>query len=86
MLSNIFAIPIEIASLPLVAPLAVDLVANLHIDLNLSSHGLIVAEQFQNVDILSNMQAGWNDFLSTGKAGVFAIGLVMGYTVRSMTS
>ncbi|WP_310489791.1 hypothetical protein [Chamaesiphon sp. VAR_69_metabat_338] len=86
MLSNIFTMSIEIASLQLVAPIAVDFVANIHIDLDLSSHGLVVAEQFQSVDILNNIQNGWNDFLSTGKAGVLAIGLVLGYMVRGITS
>jgi hypothetical protein len=86
MLSNIFIMPIEIASLQLAAPMAIDIVTNFHIDLDLSTHGLIVAEQFQNVDILGNMQNGWNDFLRTGKAGVLAIGLVMGYMVRGITS
>jgi hypothetical protein len=86
MLSHIFIMPIEIASLQLAALMAVNLVADFHIDLDLSTHGLIIAEQFQNVDILSNIQNGWNDFLRTGKAGVLAIGLVMGYMVRGITS
>ncbi len=70
----------------LVAPMAVDFVANIHINLDLSSHGLVLAEQFQNVDILGNIQSGWNDFLHTGKAGATAIGLVIGYMVRGITS
>jgi hypothetical protein len=86
MLSNIFTMPIEIASLQLVAPMAVDFVAHPHLNLDLFSHGLVIAEQFQNVDILGNIQSGWNDFLHTGKAGAMAIGLVIGYMVRGITS
>jgi hypothetical protein len=86
MLSHIFTMSIEIASFHSVVPMAADFVADLHIGSNLSSHGLIIAEQFQNVDILGNMQNGWNDFLRTGKAGVLAIGLVVGYMVRGITS
>jgi hypothetical protein len=76
MLSHIFTMPIEIASLQLVAPMVLDF----------NNHGLIIAEQFQNVDILGNIQSGWNDFLHTGKAGTMAIGLVIGYMVRGITS
>lgn len=46
--------------------------------------GLIIA-QFQNVDILVNIQNGWNDFLQTGKAGALTVGLVMGYMIRGIT-
>lgn len=46
--------------------------------------GLVLA-QFQNVDILSNIQTGWNDFLQTGKAGALTAGLVMGYMIRGIT-
>jgi hypothetical protein len=48
-------------------------------------HGLVLAEQFQSTDILGNIQAGWTDFLQTGKAGTLAIGLVMGYMIRGIT-
>lgn len=53
--------------------------------LDLTTHGLVLAEQFQNVDILGNIQNGWNDFLQSGKAGTFTIGLVLGYVVRGIT-
>jgi hypothetical protein len=64
----------------------IDLVVNLHFNLDTFSHGLVLAEQFQNVDIMSNMQTGWTDFLHSGKAGALAIGVVMGYMVRGITS
>jgi hypothetical protein len=70
----------------LVAPLAIEIATNLHINLDTFSHGLVLAEQFQNVDIMSNMQNGWTDFLHTGKAGALAIGVVMGYMIRGITS
>ena len=47
-------------------------------------HGLILA-QFQNVDILGNIQMGWADFLQTGKASAAVIGLVLGYMIRGIT-
>lgn len=53
--------------------------------LDLTTHGLVLAQQFQNVDILGNIQNGWNDFLQSGKAGTFTIGLVLGYVVRGIT-
>jgi hypothetical protein len=52
--------------------------------INFTTHGLVFA-QFQNVDILGNMQTGWADFLQSGKAGTFTIGLVLGYVVRGIT-
>ena len=53
--------------------------------LDLTTYGLVLAQQFQNVDILGNIQNGWNDFLQSGKAGTLTIGLVLGYVVRGLT-
>lgn len=47
--------------------------------------GLVLAQQFQNVDLMANVQNGWTDFLKTGKAGALAIGLVLGYMIRGIT-
>jgi hypothetical protein len=58
---------------------------NLAIHLDINNHGLILAQQFQNVDIMANLQSGWADFLQTGKAGALAVGLVMGYMIRGIT-
>lgn len=58
---------------------------NIGINLDITTHGLVLAQQFQNVDILGNMQTGWTDFLQSGKAGTFTIGLVLGYVVRGVT-
>jgi hypothetical protein len=94
MLSTILTMPISIESIQLISPMAVEslayslpeVIANLQIDLHSFSHELVLAEQFQNVDILGNIQGGWTDFLHTGKAGAMAVGLVIGYMVRGMTS
>ncbi|PSB57359.1 hypothetical protein C7B77_08590 [Chamaesiphon polymorphus CCALA 037] len=63
-----------------------DLVANLHCNLDTFSHGLILAQQFQNVDLMTNVQTSWTEFLHSGKAGVLAIGVVTGYMIRGITS
>jgi hypothetical protein len=58
-----------------------DLTLNSHV----VTHGLVIAQQFQNVDLMANLQNGWMDFLKTGKAGALAIGLVLGYMIRGIT-
>jgi hypothetical protein len=57
---------------------------NLEGDFGVTTHVLVIA-QFQNVDILSNIQTGWTDFLQTGKAGALVVGLVVGYMIRGIT-
>jgi hypothetical protein len=49
------------------------------------THGLVIAQQFENIDLMANVQNGWTDFLKTGKAGALAIGLVLGYMIRGIT-
>lgn len=85
MLSTTLATTIEIYQLQLVSPLLMEIGTNLHVTFDLATHGLVLAQQFENVDILGNLQNGWTDFLQTGKAGTLAIGLVMGYMVRGIT-
>ena len=68
-------------SLPFTAAIGTDLVLHFSV----TTHGLVLAQQFQNVDLMSNLQTGWADFLQTGKAGALAVGLVIGYTVRGIT-
>ena len=80
MLSTLLVININIHSIDLFTS-TIEIGTNLDI----TTHGLVLAQQFQNVDILGNMQAGWTDFLQSGKAGTFAIGLVLGYVVRGIT-
>jgi hypothetical protein len=76
MLSTLLVMNIE-----LLTPVMMEISTNL----DLTTHGLVLAQQFQNVDILSNIQTGWTDFLQSGKAGTFTIGLVLGYVVRGIT-
>ena len=80
MLSTLLVINVDINSIDLFTSTRLEIGTNL----NLTTHGLFLA-QFQNVDILGNMQAGWADFLQSGKAGTFTIGLVLGYVVRGIT-
>ena len=80
MLSTILVINIDIHSIELLTSAIMEIGTNVDITTN----GLVLA-QFQNVDILGNMQAGWADFLQSGKAGTFTIGLVLGYIVRGIT-
>jgi hypothetical protein len=58
-----------------------------YVELNstFSTHGLVIMAEIPNVDILSNMQTGWTDFIQSGKAGASVIGLVMGYMIRGIT-
>jgi hypothetical protein len=81
MLSNLLVMTIDIHSIELLTPAMMEIGTNLDI----TTHGLVLAQQFQNVDLLGNMQAGWADFLQSGKAGTFTIGLVLGYVVRGIT-
>ena len=80
MLSTLLVINIDIHSIELLTLAMMEIGTNVDITTN----GLVLA-QFQNVDILGNMQAGWADFLQSGKAGTFTIGLVLGYIVRGIT-
>jgi hypothetical protein len=59
--------------------------ADLAVKFDLTMQGLFLAQQFQSVDLIANLQNGWTDFLQTGKAGALAVGLVIGYTLRGIT-
>ena len=85
MLSTISAISIDLNSIQLFSSTIVDIGTNLHTQFDLTTHGLVVAQQFQNTDLMANVQVAWDDFLHTGKAGVLAVGLVLGYSIRSIT-
>ncbi len=80
MLSTLLVMNIDIHSIELLTPTVMEIWTRL----DLTTHGLVLA-QFQNVDILGNIQNGWTDFLQSGKAGTFTIGLVLGYVVRGIT-
>jgi hypothetical protein len=85
MLLTLLTVTIDPNSIQLVSPTLVNIGANLQIHFETVTHGLVLAEQFQNTDILGNIQTGWADFLQTGKAGTLAVGLVMGYMIRGIT-
>ncbi len=85
MLFTLLAMASDLHSIYSFAPAIVDLGANIQIQAGAITHGLVLAQQVPNTDILGNIQGGWNDFLQTGKAGTLAVGLVIGYMVRGMT-
>jgi hypothetical protein len=58
---------------------------NLAENFDVVTNSLVLAQQFQNIDVVANMSNGWNDFLQTGKAGALAVGLVIGYMIRGVT-
>jgi hypothetical protein len=82
---TLLATTIDINSIQLVALAMMEISTNLQVQLDITTSGLVLAQQFQNVDILGNIQAGWTDFLHTGKAGALAVGLVAGYLIRGIT-
>jgi hypothetical protein len=85
MLLNILAMTLDPNLIQLVAPAMIEIGTNLQTQFDVGTHGLVIAQQFQNVDILGNIQNGWTDFLQTGKAATFVVGLVLGYMIRGIT-
>jgi hypothetical protein len=80
------AIAIFTDAIQLLPTLTLPLELGQNVELNtLSTHGLIIMAEIPNVDILSNMQTGWTDFIQSGKAGASVIGLVIGYMIRGIT-
>jgi hypothetical protein len=84
MLFNLLTTTIDTNAIDLLLPLTT-ISTHLQAQFELTNHGLVLAQQFQNTDLMGNMQTGWTDFLQSGKAGVLAIGLVVGYMVRGIT-
>jgi hypothetical protein len=77
--------PLTIFAMTHGLPSAVAIGTDLALHFGVTTHGLVLAQQVQNVDLMANLQNGWTDFLQTGKAGALAVGLVMGYTIRGVT-
>ena len=69
----------------LIVPVANAVADNLPLPVDALAHGMVLAQQFQNVDVIANIQNGWDDFLKTGKAGALVAGMVLGYTIKGMT-
>jgi len=78
-------VSIDTTPMQLVSPLLIEISTYFPIQFAPVTQGLVLAQQFQNTDILGNIQSGWTDFLQTGKAGTLAIGLVLGYMIRGIT-
>lgn len=78
-------ISIDPTPIQLVSPLLMEISTYFQSQFAPVTQGLVLAQQFQNTDILGNIQSGWTDFLQTGKAGTLAIGLVLGYMIRGIT-
>ena len=85
MLLTILVLSIHTTPIQLFSPLLMEISTYFHVQFEPITQGLVLAEQFQNTDILGNIQSGWTDFLQTGKAGTLAIGLVLGYMIRGIT-
>ncbi|MEQ8383736.1 MAG: hypothetical protein RH949_15380 [Coleofasciculus sp. A1-SPW-01] len=48
--------------------------------------GLVLAQQFEEPDILGQIQQAFNNFIESGQVWAFLIGLVIGYIFRGMSS
>jgi hypothetical protein len=85
MLSTILAMTLSINPMQLTPATKLEIGTSVNGQLGVTTHGLVLAQQFQNVDVLGNIQNGVTDFIQTGKAAILAVGLVMGYTIRGIT-
>jgi hypothetical protein len=85
MLPAILALLLNVNPLQLTPTTKMEIDTSLNEQLGINTHGLVLAEQFENVDILGNIQKGVTDFIQSGKAATLAVGLVMGYTIRGIT-
>lgn len=85
MLLTILVLSIDTTPMQSVSPVLMEINTYFHVQFAPVTQGLVLAQQFQNTDILGNIQSGWTDFLQTGKAGTLAIGLVLGYMIRGIT-
>jgi len=48
--------------------------------------GLVLAQQFEDPDILGQIQQAFNNFIESGQVWAFLIGLIIGYIFRGMSS
>ena len=57
---------------------------------SVSSHQLglvhLLAQNFDNVDIISDFQKSWRHFIQSGQVWALGIGFVLGYMFRTFTS
>lgn len=52
---------------------------------SLSFLGTILAQTFDDVDVLGQMQDAWNNFIETGQVWALLIGVFFGYLFKSLT-
>jgi len=51
------------------------------------SHGsLVLAQRFDNVDLLGDIQKSFQHFIKSGQVWALGIGIVLGYMFRSFTA
>jgi hypothetical protein len=62
-------------------------VGGLNLDLlnDVASSGLSIAQVFKD-DLFSNVGRSWDNFIRSGQVWALAIGFVIGYLFRSLTS
>lgn len=46
----------------------------------------ILAQTFDDVDILADMEGAWNNFIETGQVWALLIGVFFGYLFKSLTN
>lgn len=57
---------------------------SLHIDISLDH--VVLATQFKQTDLVGDLQRAFDNFVKTGQAWAFLIGLVLGYMLKTFTS
>ena len=63
----------------------VDLAFNFDLS-DFSHHSItILAQTFDDVDIMADFEEAWYNFVDTGQCWALAIGVVVGYGFKSMT-
>lgn len=61
-----------------------DLAQSLPFDL--TDHQIVIAQQIPQTDLMGDMQKAFNNFVKTGQAWAFLIGLVLGYMLKAFTT
>ncbi len=64
--------------------LITDAARSLHLDLSLDH--LVLAQQFKQTDLVGDVQRAFDNFVKTGQAWAFLIGLVLGYMLKTFTT
>lgn len=59
-------------------------VRSLHVDLSVNH--LVLAQNIPQTDLVGDMQRAFDNFVKTGQAWAFLIGLVLGYMLKTFTT